>query len=227
MWEALGGTTVHAGCLSFVQLFRPAWLALHRLGRSSWSRPLDRVLRPTGRRSARLPTDSSSPDAPAVVECASERLTPEVLVEHCPRSRRESGSCRLRRPLPHLALRGARRFGPPRAALAGGHRAWATLGGAGDAAGTRRRLVRLPTPRGGFLPRSFSSPPPERKAEIVFASSPRARENGAAGIYGGWSHARRPAVGAAHTAAPRSGTPVRLGARRSNRGCDRARRAHC
>ena len=46
MWEGLGGTTVHASCLSFAQALKPGRLAIHRLGRSSRLKPIGLALRP-------------------------------------------------------------------------------------------------------------------------------------------------------------------------------------
>jgi len=85
MWEGLGGTTVHASCLSFIQPLRPGQLAIHRLGRSRRLKPLGLALRPAATLLDRFPAQFvSQPDGRSDTGATSERLTPASLLEQLP-----------------------------------------------------------------------------------------------------------------------------------------------
>ena len=84
MWEGLGGTTVHASCLSFAQALKPGRLAIHRLGRSSRLKPIGLVLHPVAGLVDRVASRFVSPDDPPDPQATSEPLTPEGLVEQLP-----------------------------------------------------------------------------------------------------------------------------------------------
>ena len=84
MWEGLGGTTVHASCLSFAQALRPGSLASHRLGRSGRLKPIGLALQPVAGLVDRLASRFVSSDDPPDPDATSESLTPEGLVEQLP-----------------------------------------------------------------------------------------------------------------------------------------------
>ncbi|HXV91696.1 MAG TPA: hypothetical protein VD813_00250, partial [Pseudonocardia sp.] len=83
MWEPLGGNTVHVGCLSFVEVLRPAALGAHRLFGRLRETAAERAARrialavdaPVGRA---LRTPRRFPGT------TSEPLTPAALVAHLP-----------------------------------------------------------------------------------------------------------------------------------------------
>ena len=84
LWEGLGGTTVHVGCVSFVQPLRPGQLATHRMGRSRKLRPIGIALRPVAGLVDRAATRFVLPDDPPDPAVTGEPLTPASLVEHLP-----------------------------------------------------------------------------------------------------------------------------------------------
>ncbi len=185
MWEGLGGTTVHASCLSFMQLLKPGRLALHRLGRSRRLRPLERaLLRPVSLIDAAA-RRIVSPDEPGDPEGVRERLTPAAVVEHLPEV-----AAKLRLvpsyDVPYLtwlfaALDDSARREPLWPDRIARGPLWAEL------VRVRGRVVGwyvCQVHRGGFC-RILQLAASERKVETVFDQLRRgALENGAGGIYG-------------------------------------------
>ncbi|MCS7007480.1 MAG: GNAT family N-acetyltransferase [Gaiellaceae bacterium] len=84
MWEALGGTTVHLGCFSYVRVLRPARLAAERLLRTQ----APRVARLAA--SAVAPLDALASYVPRLrlrvepSDATSEPLTAAAVVDHLP-----------------------------------------------------------------------------------------------------------------------------------------------
>ena len=185
MWEGLGGTTVHASCLSFVQALKPGRLGIHRLERSGRLKPLGFALRPVARAVDRAASRFVSPDEPPDAETTSEPLTPESLVEQLPAL---AADVRL---VPAYdagyltwlfgALDDSARREPlwPRRVERG--RLWAELvHGRGGVAGWYVCQLQ----EGGFC-RVLQFAAPEKKAAVVLGRLRRcALEHGAAGIYG-------------------------------------------
>jgi len=185
MWEGLGGRTVHASCLSFVQPLRPGQLAIHSLGRTRRLRPLESVLRPLAGLVDRATARFVSPDEPQDSAATSDPLTPESLVEQLP-SVAGSLSLAPAYDIAYLswlfeALDDSARREPLWPDRVERGRLWAEL--VRTSAGVAGWYV-CQLHKGGFC-RVLQFAAPERKAAIVLDRLRRgALENGAAGIYG-------------------------------------------
>ena len=186
MWEGLGGHAVPLCCLTFVQPFRPARLAgslLEERSSTLLARPVEAASPLVDRLAARVARARFVPPVPPSADVSV--LTPNLLVEHLAAT---TGDVRLRadydEPYLEWLFRELDMIGSWGPLWPGGVRRgvlWAELvsrGGVVD--GWYVCQLRV----GGFC-RVLQFAATARGAEVVFAQlAHRARERGAAGLYG-------------------------------------------
>jgi hypothetical protein len=186
MWEGLGGQTAHLGCLSFVKVLRPWQLAGGQVLRGRSFEPLEAGLRPVlsalDWASARVARKVLVPPTP---EGTAEQLTPTAMLEHLPDV---TGSVRLRADYdrPYLEwlfdrVEDVTRWGPVQPRLVPRGPLWAELV---RKDGRVQGWFVCQLRKGGFC-RLLQLAATDHGADVVFDQLVyRARQRGAAGLYG-------------------------------------------